>query len=622
MQSGRKHTWVCILGAWLLLANAIQARGFVAQPPSDTNSAVPLEAPRTELTLTQPEPGLDCEGILLGGGFESGILPPWSATGQVAVTTTHAYSGSQSVRLCGDDDCAAELSAELALPSDAESLTLSWWAYIESDDSEPDADALSVIIREAAGDQLVITLTNLSASAEWLQGTADLSSYGGLTVGISFQAGTDEADPTSFYLDGIRMWACRPTVPEYRMHLPILLRAVWHAGPAPTPTPSGSPPLVVNSTDDLDNGICDLWHCSLREAVQEANLNPGPDRIHFDIPTSDAGCSLAGVCTIRPTSGAYTLHDDGTTIDGYTQPGAVPNTAPLGQPINAALKIVLDGSRLPWCCESGLDILSASNVVRGLVIHRFYAGITLMEADGNRFEGNFIGTDASGSVDLGNGCTGILLYGLQGGPGSNYNVIGGSSPQSRNLISANGCSGVEIGPGLGNRIHGNYIGTDASATHPLPSTANGVRVFNVSQGNQVGGVDEGQGNLIAFNGKHGVEIRGGYQVAVGNAVRRNRIHHNTHTGIALVFGGNQGLGAPIIVAVNGDEVSGTACPGCTIEVFSDDEDEGAIYEGTTTVGQNGRWTLTKPGGFAGPNLTSTATDALGNTSQFSAPAPK
>ena len=57
------------------------------------------------------------------------------------------------------------------------------------------------------------------------------------------------------------------------------------------------------------------------------------------------------------------------------------------------LKIVLDGSLLPQCCLSGLDIYSSNNVVRGLVIHRFYTGIDVVDADGNRFDGNFIGTD-------------------------------------------------------------------------------------------------------------------------------------------------------------------------------------------------------------------------------------
>jgi hypothetical protein len=65
-----------------------------------------------------------------------------------------------------------------------------------------------------------------------------------------------------------------------------------------------------------------------------------------------------------------------------------------------------------------------------------------------------------------------------------------------------------------------------------------------------------------------------------------------------------------------------ACAGFAVEVFSDADDEGAIYEGTTTAGAAGNWMLNKPGGFSGPYLTATATDAAGSSSGFSAPAPR
>lgn len=60
---------------------------------------------------------------------------------------------------------------------------------------------------------------------------------------------------------------------------------------------------------------------SLREAMCAAVNTAGPDTIGFDIP----GCG--GVCTIRPTSALPALTSSGTTIDGYTQPGASPATA-------------------------------------------------------------------------------------------------------------------------------------------------------------------------------------------------------------------------------------------------------------------------------------------------------
>jgi hypothetical protein len=134
----------------------------------------------------------------------------------------------------------------------------------------------------------------------------------------------------------------------------------------------------------------------------------------------------------------------------------------------------------------------------------------------------------------------------------------------------------------------------------------------------IGGPAAGEANLIAYNGGHGVEIDGSYGAA-RNTITRNRIYSNAGRGIALLSGGNAGLAAPVITAASATQVSGTACANCTIEVFSDAADEGAVYEGTTTANAAGNWTLTKPGGLTGPYVTATATDGQGNTSEFSAP---
>ena len=66
-------------------------------------------------------------------------------------------------------------------------------------------------------------------------------------------------------------------------------------------------------------------------------------------------------------------------------------------------------------------------------------------------------------------------------------------------------------------------------------------------------------------------------------------------------------------------VRGRACAGCTVDLYSDDEDEGQTYEGSTVAGSDGAFEAkVKPGG---PNVTATATDAQGNTSPFSQPLP-
>ncbi len=106
----------------------------------------------------------------------------------------------------------------------------------------------------------------------------------------------------------------------------------------------------------------------------------------------------------------------------------------------------------------------------------------------------------------------------------------------------------------------------------------------------------------------------------GNPINLNSIHNNGGAGIELVNGGNLGLGAPTVTGASCQgPVTGTSCAGCVIEVFSDAAGEGRIYEGTTTAhAATGDFSWT--GTPSGPNVTATATDGVGNTSPFSAPA--
>ena len=64
---------------------------------------------------------------------------------------------------------------------------------------------------------------------------------------------------------------------------------------------------------------------------------------------------------------------------------------------------------------------------------------------------------------------------------------------------------------------------------------------------------------------------------------------------------------------------GSACAGCTVDLYSDDEDEGQTYEGSAVAGPDGAFEAeAKP---SGPNVAATATDAGGSTSPFSQPFP-
>jgi parallel beta-helix repeat protein len=196
------------------------------------------------------------------------------------------------------------------------------------------------------------------------------------------------------------------------------------------------------------------------------------------------------------------------------------------------------------------------------------------------------------------------------GNGGQRPFIGGATAAEGNIISGNPApDGIRIYPGVHYAfISNNRIGTDASGVAPLGNRGNGVSI----EGGEHSFV---QGNTIAFNGATGVKVG----TSCNNSIRRNSIHSNDEGGIVLADGGNDMLPAPVITSARPTQVSGTACPGCTVEVFSDDVDQGRVYEGTTVADALGRFTFSSPGGLTGPFITATATDGEGNTSDFSSP---
>jgi hypothetical protein len=86
-------------------------------------------------------------------------------------------------------------------------------------------------------------------------------------------------------------------------------------------------------------------------------------------------------------------------------------------------------------------------------------------------------------------------------------------------------------------------------------------------------------------------------------------------------GGNAELVLPIIFDfdLSSGSISGGTCPMCTVEIFSDEDDEGGTFEGVTTADEHGIFAFEKRAAFAGPYLTITTIDLDGNTSRFSMP---
>jgi hypothetical protein len=262
-------------------------------------------------------------------------------------------------------------------------------------------------------------------------------------------------------------------------------------------------------------------------------------------------------------------------------------------------------------------------------------GVVISNRRGTQVEGNYIGTDVTGTMAVANGGNGVLIAFA-----ATDNMVGGTSAGAGNLISGNQRNGISIGqpPGsgsdvTGNLVQGNRIGTDVTGTNPLGNGLNGVLVVSArAHGNIVGGEAPGAGNTIAFNGGDGVLVDTG----TGDAILGNAIFTNGHLGIELLHGANHDQPAPVLTAATIDGTSTTvtgtltSTPNTTftLEFFANHPGEASGLEGEVFLGSvvvatdaDGNASFTATFGTAvDPDsfLTATATDAANNTSPFSA----
>ncbi|WP_235116465.1 putative Ig domain-containing protein [Desmonostoc muscorum] len=277
------------------------------------------------------------------------------------------------------------------------------------------------------------------------------------------------------------------------------------------PLPVNRPPIVVTNTNDSGVG-------SLRGAIDAANSNPGTDTIIFNIATSDPGYNTStGTYTINLLSALPTI-TDAIILDGTSQAGFA------GSPI-----IELNGANAGNVM--GLVIEADNSTIKGLVINRFEQGfgIFLLGNGNNTIQGNFIGTDVTGTLGLGNA---VGIYSL-----SSNNIIGGITAAARNLISGNNNggngSGIFIGNSQENQILGNYIGTDITGTSAL-GNGYGISIYDASTGNIIGGTVPGARNIISGN-QLGVYIQeGGKNQILGNYI-------GTDVTGTLALGNNNGI---------------------------------------------------------------------------------
>ncbi len=186
----------------------------------------------------------------------------------------------------------------------------------------------------------------------------------------------------------------------------------------------------------------------------------------------------------------------------------------------------------------GINLLGSNNTIGGTtaadrnVIAGNVDGIYVQQASGNVIVGNYIGTDGTGLLDLGNTDRGIQIE-----SGSDNTTIGGNTASARNVISGNNSDGIIISDGAspgtgttGTIVEGNYIGVGADGVTALGNSVNGVRITTES-GHRIGGTAAGAGNIIAYNTGDGVQLQN--STAVNNAILGNSIFSNGGEGIDL-----------------------------------------------------------------------------------------
>jgi parallel beta-helix repeat protein len=267
--------------------------------------------------------------------------------------------------------------------------------------------------------------------------------------------------------------------------------------------------LTVTNVNDSGAG-------SLRQAILDANAANGLDTIVFQIPG-------AGVHTIAPANALPSITDP-VVMDGTTQPGFA------GTPL-----IELKGANAGLSTD-GLRLSAGNSTIRGLAINRFGgAGIHVQVPGGtNRIEGNFIGTDPTGTLSLGNGQSPLQSGGVWIDTSSG-NWIGGPYPTNRNLISGNSGSGLYLQNCSGNTVQGNLIGTSVSGAAALGNSSSGISLYNAA-GNQVGGTSAAARNIISGNGGSGVSLLG--LGTADNLVQGNYVGTDTSGSLAIPNAGD------------------------------------------------------------------------------------
>lgn len=228
-----------------------------------------------------------------------------------------------------------------------------------------------------------------------------------------------------------------------------------------------------------------------------------------------------------------------------------------------------------------------------------------------QIQGNYIGTNAGGTADLGNVLNGIKISGVTNVGPTNL-LVGGAAAVEGNVISGNNGYGVETSD-ASSYIYGNRIGTNASGTAAIGNSLDGVRLYGSDS--YVGGSNAGEGNLISGN-VNGVTLEVGANLAriegnkIGTNLAGTSAIPNTGNGVS-VRSNSVGIGfinnTPSVNIIGGNGANGILVTGAAngVRIFNN-------YIGTNQSDAN------LSNGGSGVQIQSCATDVeIGKDAAFS-----
>jgi parallel beta-helix repeat protein len=187
------------------------------------------------------------------------------------------------------------------------------------------------------------------------------------------------------------------------------------------------------------------------------------------------------------------------------------------------------------------------------------------DANGNLVEGNFIGTDVTGTLPLGNAFSGVYVGDGSGFgptfPGSPSNVtVGGSVAGAGNIIAANQNWGVWVNGGAGDLVQGDFIGTDPAGDTGLGNQFSAVFLGGGSTGSTVDTC-----TLSASVAGDGLTIAG----SSGNSITNDTIGrtpasavYNGYSGVSIYTDGT--FGPSVANTLSGDVIIGNLFDGVSI----------------------------------------------------------